>query len=141
MSSPSEKLVSVHGKGSKRPYRVTIERDEDGWWVATARGAEGVYTQGRTISAARERIVEAMEAAGYSDFTFVEIVAIPVRLRSKVKRAKLARVAAEKAQKAAGEVLREAVRSLTATEGMSLRDAADVLGISFQRVQQLSSGQ
>jgi predicted RNase H-like HicB family nuclease len=39
-------------------YRVTYERDMDGYWVADAHDLIGAHTQGRTISAARAWIRE-----------------------------------------------------------------------------------
>jgi predicted RNase H-like HicB family nuclease len=46
--------------GQKKSYKVTFERDEDGWWVATATDLAGCHTQGRSIAQARERLREAM---------------------------------------------------------------------------------
>lgn len=66
-------IVTKVGKGSAKPMPLQIERDEDGWWVATVQGVEGLHTQGRTIAAARQRVIEAMDAAGYRDFTLTEI--------------------------------------------------------------------
>jgi predicted RNase H-like HicB family nuclease len=43
-----------------KSYRVTYERDESGWWVATVRGVRGCHTQGRTVDEARRRIREAL---------------------------------------------------------------------------------
>lgn len=45
---------------ARKVYKVTFERDEDGWWVATATDLPGCRTQGRSIAEARERIREAM---------------------------------------------------------------------------------
>lgn len=42
-------------------YRVTYERDESGWWVASVSGVRGCHTQGRTVDEARRRIKEALE--------------------------------------------------------------------------------
>jgi len=40
-----------------RTYRVTYERDESGWWVASVHGVRGCHTQGRrTVDEARRRI-------------------------------------------------------------------------------------
>lgn len=43
--------------------RIELERDEAGWWVATALGMQGVHTQGRTIKEALLRLREAIAAA------------------------------------------------------------------------------
>ena len=42
-------------------FNVVIEKDEDGWLVATALEIPGCYTQGKTIPQLLERIKEAIE--------------------------------------------------------------------------------
>jgi predicted RNase H-like HicB family nuclease len=46
-----------------KSYRVDIERDEAGWWVATVRGIAGVHTQAKSLAQLRQRTREALEAA------------------------------------------------------------------------------
>jgi predicted RNase H-like HicB family nuclease len=133
----SGELITKVGKGSAKPLRLSIERDEDGWWVATVRGVEGVHTQGRTIASARERIVEAMKAADFTDFTLSEHIGMPDKVRKKVDAARAARAQAEKAQASAQATLRTAIRVLKKEFGVSLRDAAELLGISHQRAHQV----
>ncbi len=43
-----------------KSYRVSYERNESGWWVASVRGVRGCHTQGRTVDEARRRIREAL---------------------------------------------------------------------------------
>src|SRR5438093_11899068 len=43
-----------------RTYRVEIERDAAGMWVASVPSIPGAHTQGRTIDQARRRIREAL---------------------------------------------------------------------------------
>src|SRR5262249_12908543 len=54
---PREGMVET----SMKTYRVSYERDESGWWVASVQGVRGCRTQGRTVDEARRRIIEAME--------------------------------------------------------------------------------
>ena len=42
-------------------FTVLIEKDEDGWYVATVPEIQGCHTQGKTISQVLERIKEAIE--------------------------------------------------------------------------------
>ena len=42
-------------------FTVLIEKDEDGWQVATVPEIQGCHTQGKTISQVLERIKEAIE--------------------------------------------------------------------------------
>ena len=131
------KLITKVGKGSAKPLRLEIERDEDGWWVATVHGVDGVHTQARTIASARERILEAMKAADRSHFTLVEHVDMPAQVRKKVDAARAARAHAEEAQESAQEILHAALEVLKKDLGVSLRDAAELLGISHQRAHQV----
>lgn len=39
-------------------FKVLIEQDEDGWYVASVPELPGCYTQGRTIEEVRKRIKE-----------------------------------------------------------------------------------
>src|SRR6266851_3550560 len=49
---------------SRRTFAIELELDEAGWWVASAKGVEGVHTQGRSIQQVLRRIRNALEAAG-----------------------------------------------------------------------------
>lgn len=42
-------------------FKVMIEQDEDGWYVASVPELPGCYTQGKTLEQVRERIHEAIE--------------------------------------------------------------------------------
>jgi predicted RNase H-like HicB family nuclease len=45
----------------KRQYNVVIERDEDGYLVASVPSLPGCHTQARSLEALMERIKEAIE--------------------------------------------------------------------------------
>lgn len=42
-------------------FRIIIEQDEDGWYVATVPALPGCYTQAKTLETLRKRIREAIE--------------------------------------------------------------------------------
>ena len=48
-------------------FNVIIEKDEDGWYVASVPEIPGCYTQGKTISQVLDRIKEAIEVCLQSD--------------------------------------------------------------------------
>jgi predicted RNase H-like HicB family nuclease len=48
-------------------FKVLIEQDEDGLYVASVPELPGCYTQGRTLEAVRKRIREAIELVLASD--------------------------------------------------------------------------
>lgn len=45
----------------KRILNVLVERDEDGWLVASVPGLHGCHTQARTLERLMERVREAVE--------------------------------------------------------------------------------
>ena len=48
-------------------FNVIIEKDEDGWYVASVPEIQGCYTQGKTIQEVLERIKEAIEVCLEAD--------------------------------------------------------------------------
>ena len=124
-----------------KSYRVAYERDESGWWVASVRGVRGCHTQGRTVDEARRRIREALELFVDNARTaaIVDEVKLPTAATRAIRAyATLRKKAAEEDRRAA-RAARRAVRVLrTGRLKMSARDAARLLGLSHQRVHQLT---
>jgi predicted RNase H-like HicB family nuclease len=126
-----------------KTYRVAYERDGTGWWVASVRGVRGCHTQGRTVDEARRRIVEALQL--FVDNARKAALVDEVRLPSSAARAVRAyatlRKKAEQEERRAALAARRAVRILRSGRlKMSARDAARLLGLSHQRVHQLTQG-
>lgn len=48
-------------------FKVIIEQDEDGWFVASVSELPGCYTQGKTLEQVRERIKEVIKLVLESD--------------------------------------------------------------------------
>jgi len=42
-------------------FKILIEQDEDGWYVASVPELPGCYTQGKTVEQVRKRIREAIQ--------------------------------------------------------------------------------
>jgi predicted RNase H-like HicB family nuclease len=122
----------------KKTYTAIYERDPhaDAWNVRIE-GLDGCHTYGRSLRQAQTRIREALalwldrEPDGLSVRD-----QLPKDLAEVARRAQQARVDAERAGTKAQEQAARAARALT-ERGLSRRDAAEVLGISHQRVQQL----
>jgi predicted RNase H-like HicB family nuclease len=123
-------------------YRVQVERDESGAWNARVPDVPGCHTYGRTLRQLRQRVPEAL-SLWVDDAERAELdfhIQLPAGMRSQVRSAIAVRERAARAQEEAQRDLASAARELTSRFGLSLRDAADLLGLSHQRVQQLIAG-
>jgi predicted RNase H-like HicB family nuclease len=127
-------------EGMKR-YCVTYERDESGWWVASVRGMRGCHTQGRTVDEARRRIREAL-ALFVDDArkaAIVDDVKLPSAVRKAIRAYASLRRKADEEDRRAARAAGRAVQLLRSGKlKMSARDAARLLGLSHQRVHQLT---
>lgn len=124
-----------------KTYRVAYERDESGWWVASVRGVRGCHTQGRTVNEARRRIVEAMElfVDGARRAKIVDDVRLPSGAARALRAYATLRKRAADEDRRAAQAARRAVRVLRGGRlKMSARDTARLLGLSHQRVHQLT---
>jgi predicted RNase H-like HicB family nuclease len=124
-----------------KSYRVSYERDQSGWWVASVRGVRGCHTQGRTVDEARRRIREALELFVDDARTagIVDDVKLPTAATRAIRAYATSRRRADEEDRRAALAARRAVRVLrTGRLKMSARDAARLLGLSHQRVHQLS---
>lgn len=122
----------------KKTYVAVFEHDaDDDVWLVQIEGVDGCQTYGRSIRQAEARIREAL--AAWLDRNPDELAITPqlpgdvAVLAGQVSEA---RREAERAGTEAQRATADAVRRLTKM-GLSRRDAADLLGISHQRVQQL----
>lgn len=122
-------------------YKVVYDRDESGAWIAKVPSVPGCHSNGRTIEQARERVREALDlwVRDASTAYLVDEVRLPPRLRASVTRARVARKRAEQQQERAQRTAAQAATELTRDLRVSLRDAGEVLGLSRQRIQQLTA--
>ena len=122
----------------KKTYTAIYERDPDvdAWNVRVA-GLDGCHTYGRSLRQAQARIREALAVWLDRDPEDVSIRdQLPKDLAELARRAQQARAEADRAGTEAQVQAAKAARALT-DHGLSRRDAAELLGISHQRVQQL----
>ena len=122
----------------KKKYVAVYERDREAdTWYVRIEGELGCQTYGRSLRQAQTRIREALalwldrepEALTIEDRLPTSVAAVATQV---TRARQAAEAAGEKAQKQTSE----AVKRLTDL-GLSRRDAADVLGLSHQRIQQL----
>jgi predicted RNase H-like HicB family nuclease len=122
---------------------VTYERDADEYWVADAPELVGAHTQGRTIPTARARIREVIALIEELDdedaFDLEEEFVLPDSAATAIASALEKRHTAELARMDAMAQTETGAKLLIKSK-VSMRDAADILGISSGRVQQLVAG-
>jgi predicted RNase H-like HicB family nuclease len=120
-------------------YHVDIERDESGAWIATVVAVPGAHTYGRSLRQVRRRTREALslwvDDADDAELEFE--VHLPRDARTALRRATTARRATLEAQRASASATSETAAFLVRNCGLSLRDAAELLDLSHQRLQQL----
>lgn len=121
-----------------RTYTAVYERDStDDAWNVRIKGLSGCQTYGRSLRQAQSRIREALAVWLDQEPSMLTIRdRFPEPLASVADEARRARTAAQRAEAKAQQQTAEAVKALTES-GMSRRDAAEILGLSHQRVQQL----
>ena len=119
-------------------YDVEISRDESGPWLASVPSVPGCHSYGRSLRQARQRIREALslwvEDADEAVLSFH--YRLSAEARSELTKVRSARRKAAIAQADASAATRHAAENLRRA-GLSLRDSADLLELSHQRVQQL----
>ena|SRR5438093_10171436 len=123
-------------------FHVMYERDEAGLWVASVREVRGCHTQGRTVDEARRRIREALTlfVPNAKRVVVRDQVNLPAKAINAVKRYTSQRKRANVEERRAANAALRAVRTLQGGRlRLSTRDAANVLGMSHQRVHQLAA--
>lgn len=121
-------------------YQVRLVRDEEGTWLARVPSVPGCHTYGRSIEQALNRTREAL-SLWVDDSSSAELqpdIRLGEPARSDVRRLSAARARADEAEATARKLLFATVRELTRNEGWSVRDVAGVVGLSPQRVHQIS---
>ena len=125
-----------------RTSRVVYERDSDsGRWMARVPQVRGCHTQGRTVEETRRRIREAL-GLFVDDAARAKLqdnVRMPAAASKAVRQYQQLRHRVATDEKRAAKAGRAAV-ALLRRGGLKLstRDAAAVLGVSHQRVHQLT---
>jgi predicted RNase H-like HicB family nuclease len=121
-----------------KTYTVRARR-VGAWWALDVPDAPGVHTQVKRLdqaeSMARDAIGVVLDISP-ATFEVVVLPMIPEPMREIVEEATAARSTAAQAQETAARLTRQAARQLV-EEGLTVRDAGVLLGVSHQRIAQL----
>ena len=125
--------------GLRPAYRAVAERDGS-WWAIRVPELRGVYTQVRRLAdveaMARDAIALVLDV-GPDTFDVLVKPVLAGDAGGLVEQALAGRLEAERAGRRASEQLRVAVDRLSAS-GLTVRDIAHILGLSHQRIAQVS---
>lgn len=126
-------------------YYARLELDpQSGQWMADIDGLP-VHTWGRSLARVKGYAAEALalhldvDVDEVRGSLFFLVPDLPGPILEAVKRAEDTRVEADTTAVRAAEAKAAAARALVEEAHLSMRDAAEVLGVSHQRVQQLLS--
>lgn len=129
----------MKSKRKTKTVEVRFTPDDNGTWLVESIDEPRVHSYGRTIESAKANMADALalwyETAA-DDFEIVPRFGFPKRLLALVETTRRMRDEARAIEDQLNEKTALAVEQLTA-RGVSRRDAATLLGISHQRVQQI----
>jgi predicted RNase H-like HicB family nuclease len=120
-------------------YTARLKREKDDRWTVELEEEPRVHTWGKTVDQALARMRDAAALWFQTDEDQLEFIPHPVLPKATgrtVEQARKAREQARNADRVAIAQTRRAAVALT-SRGISLRDAAAILGVSHQRVHQL----
>ena len=120
-------------------YRVVLQLDADGNWLARAPQIQGCHSYGRSLSEARTNIREAIGlfVDASTSVELIEEQRLPRAARSAIQTCHRARQQAASASESSIIATATTARYLSQEIGLGTRDIGELLGISHQRVAQL----
>ena len=120
---------------------AVYERDESGIWLVHLREEPRVATFGRTLVRAEQNMRDAAALWYQADAHDIRLQhdyeGLPSFTWEALERMQRERIEAAEAQRRVVDTTRDAARRLVHEAGLSVRDAAHLLGVSHQRVHQL----
>jgi hypothetical protein len=129
---------------SRGNYRVTFEQEGSGW-RASIPEVRGCTAWGRSLSEARRKVRKSLSSSNLKNAAsvarkveLVDVVRLPATAKKELERYAESRARAQAEVQALRKATRNVVSTLTAKFGISLRDASSLLGLSRERVRQLT---
>jgi predicted RNase H-like HicB family nuclease len=124
-------------------YHANFRLDPSGQWLAELEEIPEVHTYGRTLGKAREYLVDALalwldtDPDSVKDRIEFRTPDLPRQVLETVETALAEREIAEVVSRVVADLMSAASVALVEDAHLSMRDAAEILGLSHQRVQQL----
>lgn len=136
--------MAKNNKGSRATYKVVFEQEGTGW-RASIPEVRGCDAWGRSLSEARRKVRKALAGSGVKNAAavarkveLVDVVRLPATAKKELARYAEARERAQAEVQSLRRATRSVVSTLTSKFGISLRDASALLGLSRERVRQLT---
>jgi DNA-directed RNA polymerase specialized sigma subunit len=121
-----------------RTYHAEVTRDGRFWLIRVReidRSTQAIRY--KDVTAMANELIEIMAGVSRDEYVLQLEVHLPSSVQDHLARAEVLREEAERKRAEAAAENRAAVRELLA-QGLSQREAGDVLGVSFQRISQLA---
>lgn len=125
-------------------FKVVFEQEGTGW-RASIPEVRGCEAWGRSLSEARRKVRKALAASNVKNAAsvakkveLVDVVRLPPSAKKELARYAEARARAQAEIQSLRRATRSVVSTLTSKFGISLRDASSLLGLSRERVRQLT---
>lgn len=129
---------------TSRNFKVVFEQEGSGW-RASIPEVRGCDAWGRSLSEARRKVRKALAASNLKNAAsvarkvdLVDVVRLPASAKKELARYSEARSRAQAEVQTLRRATRSVVSTLTSKFGISLRDASALLGLSRERVRQLT---
>jgi predicted RNase H-like HicB family nuclease len=130
---------AITKQGRPKPITLRYRRDSDGNWLVDIAEQPEAHTYGRSLSQARTRMGEVLKLWGFPESVEVhEDIQLPHIVQDLIANTRLARAELERQVERWRKGVEETAKRLQ-REGLSVRDAGELLDLSHQRIQQLRS--
>ena len=136
--------MARNNKGSRMTYKVVFEQEGTGWHASIPE-VRGCDAWGRSLSEARRKIRKSLAGSSVKNAAsvakkveLVDSVRLPATAKKELARYAEARARAQAEVQSLRRATRSVVSTLTSKFGISLRDASALLGLSRERVRQLT---
>ena len=126
----------------RRKVLTGVYTQDEGYWLAQVKEIPQVHTFGRTLVKAEDHLRDALTLwLEHDEYDLQFELDLPRKVVDLISRANQEREESKRRQASAADLAVKVAIELVEKRDLSIRDAAHLLGISHQRVQQLLSQQ